>query len=98
MHSFPYLKALAVDFLKIGGHYVRGVIDDPVYGAIVAAVNQIGQLMGIATIAEEVDSAPILDRLRNLGIRYAQGHALAPPEPLADSEGEVSLSCFQRLG
>jgi diguanylate cyclase (GGDEF)-like protein/PAS domain S-box-containing protein len=97
VHSFAYLKALAVDFLKIGGHYVRGVVDDPVYGTIVAAVNQVGRLMGIATIAEEVDSEPVLNRLRALGIGYAQGHALAVPEPLADSEGEVALPCFQHL-
>lgn len=95
LHSFAYLKALAVDFLKIGGHYVRGVIDDPVYGTIVSAVNEIGGLMGIATIAEEVDSEPILDRLRKLGIGYAQGHAVAVPAPLADTEGEVTLPCFQ---
>jgi diguanylate cyclase (GGDEF)-like protein/PAS domain S-box-containing protein len=97
VHSFAYLKALAVDFLKIGGHYVRGVVDDPVYSAIVAAVNQVGRLMGIATIAEEVDSEPVLNRLRNLGIGYAQGHALAVPQPLADSEGEVVLPCFQQI-
>jgi diguanylate cyclase (GGDEF)-like protein/PAS domain S-box-containing protein len=97
LHSFAYLKALSVDFLKIGGHYVRGVIDDPVYGTIVSAVNEIGGLMGIATIAEEVDSEPILDRLRNLGIGYAQGHAVAVPKPLADAEGEVvALPCFQQ--
>jgi diguanylate cyclase (GGDEF)-like protein/PAS domain S-box-containing protein len=97
VHSFAYLKALAVDFLKIGGHYVRGVVDDPVYSTIVAAVNQVGRLMGIVTIAEEVDSEPVLNRLRNLGIGYAQGHALAVPQPLADSEGEVALPCFQQL-
>jgi diguanylate cyclase (GGDEF)-like protein len=97
LHSFAYLKALAVDFLKIGGHYVRGVIDDPVYGTIVTAVNEIGGLMGIATIAEEVDSEPILDRLRKLGIGYAQGHAVAVPAPLANTEGEVALPCFQQL-
>jgi diguanylate cyclase (GGDEF)-like protein/PAS domain S-box-containing protein len=96
LHSFAYLKALAVDFLKIGGHYVRGVIDDPVYGTIVSAVNQIGGLMGIATIAEEVDSEPILDQLRKLGVGYAQGHAVAVPEPLANTDGEVvALPCFQ---
>ncbi len=97
LHSFAYLKALAVDFLKIGGHYVRGVIDDPVYGTIVSAVNEIGAHMGIATIAEEVESEPILDRLRNLGIGYAQGHAVAVPKPLVDAEGEVvGLPCFQQ--
>jgi diguanylate cyclase (GGDEF)-like protein/PAS domain S-box-containing protein len=94
VHAFAYLKALAVDFLKIGGHYVRGVVDDPVYGTIVSAVNEVGRLMGIATIAEEVESEPILNRLRTLGIGYAQGHAVAVPEPLADSEGEVALPCL----
>ncbi len=37
------------------------------------------------------DSEPVLNRLRNLGIGYAQGHALALPEPLANSEGELTL-------
>jgi diguanylate cyclase (GGDEF)-like protein/PAS domain S-box-containing protein len=97
VHAFAYLKALAVDFIKIGGHYVRGVVDDPVYGTIVAAVNQVGQLMGIATIAEEVESEPVLHRLRSLGVGYAQGHALAVPEPLTNSEGEVALPCFQHV-
>ncbi|HWN17769.1 MAG TPA: EAL domain-containing protein [Gemmatimonadales bacterium] len=94
--SFSYLKALAVDFLKIGGHYVRGVVDDPVYGTIVTAVNQVGRLMGIATIAEEVDSEPVLHRLRTMGIGYAQGRAVAVPEPLADAEGEMIFPCFQQ--
>ena len=95
--SFAYLKALAVDFLKIGGHYVRGVVDDPVYGTIVTAVNQVGRLMGIATIAEEVDSEPVLNRLRSLGVGYVQGRAVAAPEPLADAEGEMVFPCFQQL-
>jgi EAL domain-containing protein (putative c-di-GMP-specific phosphodiesterase class I) len=97
VHAFAYLKALSVDFIKIGGHYVRGVVDDPVYGTIVQAVNEVGRLMGIATIAEEVESEPVLNRLRSLGVGYAQGHALAVPEPLADSEGEVALPCFQQV-
>ena len=96
VHSFAHLKALPVDFLKIGGHYVRGVVNDPVYGTIVAAVNQIGRLMGIATIAEEVDSELVMERLRNLGIDYAQGHAVAVPEPFADAQGEVAHACFQQ--
>ena len=73
------------------------MVDDPVYGTIVTAVNQVGRLMGIATIAEEVDTEPVLNRLRNLGIGYVQGHAVAVAEPLADSEGEVTLPCVQHL-
>ena len=94
--SFAYLKALPMDFLKIGGHYVQAVVADPVYGTLVGAVSEIGRIMGIPTIAEEVDNEAILPKLRDLQVRYAQGHALAPPEPLVNSEGEVTVPCFRR--
>jgi len=96
--SFVHLKALSLDFVKIAGHYVRGVIEDPVYGTLVSTVNEIGRIMGIATIADEVENETILERLRVLGVGYAQGHAVAPPAPLADQEGEVILPCVQRSG
>jgi diguanylate cyclase (GGDEF)-like protein/PAS domain S-box-containing protein len=95
-NTFVNLKALPVDFLKIRGHFVRGVVDDPVYGTIVSTVNQVGRLLGITTIAEEVDSEPVVEQLRKLGIPYAQGHALAAPAPLEHPNGELSLPCYQR--
>jgi diguanylate cyclase (GGDEF)-like protein/PAS domain S-box-containing protein len=88
--SLTYLKTLPVDFLKIGGQFVRGLVEDPVYCSIVSAVNQIGQSMGISTIAKQVDSAPVLEKLRALGIGYAQGCALGLPAPLVDSDGRLS--------
>src|SRR5437667_307148 len=96
--SFAHLKALSVDYVKIGGHYVRGVADDPVYGTLVRAVNEIGRIMGITTIAEEVESETILQKLRGLGVGYAQGHAVAPPAPLVDRDGQVTLPHVQRTG
>jgi EAL domain-containing protein (putative c-di-GMP-specific phosphodiesterase class I) len=93
--SFAYLKSLPVDFVKISGHYVRGVAEDPVYGTLVSAVNQISGLMGIATIAEEVDNDSVLQKLKTLGVPYAQGTAVASPEPLADAEGELAVPCYQ---
>ena len=95
--SFAHLRALSVDFVKIGGHYVRGVIEDPVYGTLVSTVNEIGRIMGITTIAEEVESDPVLQKLRFLGVGYAQGRAVAPPAPLTDADGQVVLPCVQRM-
>lgn len=94
--SFAHLKALPVDYVKIGGHYVRGVVEDPVYGTLVDTVNQVGRIMGIATIAEEVESETVLEKLQVLGVGYAQGHAVAPPAPLVNAEGDVALPCVQR--
>ena len=96
MTSFTYLKTLPVDFLKIGGHFVGGVVEDPMYGCIVSAVNQIGRSMGIFTIAKQVGTEPILQKLRALGIGYAQGCALTAPVPLTDWDGRVMLRGLQR--
>jgi len=94
--SFAYLRALVVDYVKISGHYVRGVVDDPVYGTLVSTVNQIGRIMGLTTIAEDVETDAVLHRLRELEVAYVQGHGVAVPEPLVDTGGEVALPCFQR--
>lgn len=94
--ALTYLKALPVDFLKIGGRFVGEVVEDPMYGSIVSAVNQIGRSMGIVTIAKQVGSERVLHKLRALGVGYAQGRALTPPVPLTDSEGRIVIPSLQQ--
>jgi EAL domain-containing protein (putative c-di-GMP-specific phosphodiesterase class I) len=96
MASLAHVKALPVDYVKIGGHYVRSVAEDPVYGALVHAVKEIGRITGIVTIAKEVESEVILQKLQDLGVGYAQGHAVAAPAPLVDAKGEVALPRVRR--
>ena len=94
--SFTSLQSLGVDFLKVGGSVVRGVASDPVCGSIVGAINQIGRSMGISTVAKQVGSEPLLRKLREIGIGYAQGRAVIPPVPLMDAEGQVTIQTLQR--
>jgi len=94
--AFAHLKALPVDYVKIGGYCIRGVADDPVYGALVNAVKEIGRIMGIVTIAKEVESEAVLQKLRGLGVGYAQGHAVAAPAPLVNANGELALPHVRR--
>ena len=79
--SFMHLKHLPVDFLKIDGSFVRDMVKDPVDAAMVEAINRIGHVMGIRTIAEAVEDQTTLEALRNLGVNYAQGTVIARPEP-----------------
>ncbi len=79
--SFMHLKHLPVDFLKIDGSFVRDMAKDPVDAAMVEAINRIGHVMGIRTIAEAVENQATLERLRDLGVNYAQGTVIAQPEP-----------------
>jgi diguanylate cyclase (GGDEF)-like protein/PAS domain S-box-containing protein len=76
LSSFAYLRALQVDFLKIDGVFVRGIADNPINRAMVNAINDVGHVMGIRTVAEYVEDRPTLDVVRALGIDFAQGYAV----------------------
>jgi diguanylate cyclase (GGDEF)-like protein/PAS domain S-box-containing protein len=82
MSSFAYLKHLPIDFLKIDGGFVCDLMVDPIDQAMVESINHIGHVMGLRTIAEFAEDDAIVQRLREIGVDYAQGYALARPAPL----------------
>jgi diguanylate cyclase (GGDEF)-like protein/PAS domain S-box-containing protein len=84
--SFAYLNNLPVDYLKIDGSFVKNVVDNPVYVAMIEAINRIGHVMGLQTIAEFVENDDILRVIRGLGVDYAQGYGIANPYPLGLKE------------
>ncbi|HEX6864419.1 MAG TPA: EAL domain-containing protein [Thermoanaerobaculia bacterium] len=82
LSSFAYLKNLPVDFLKIDGAFVRDMVGSPVQRALVESIHQIGQVMGLKTIAESVENRATLEALKEIGVNYVQGYGLSLPEPL----------------
>jgi len=82
MSSFAYLKNLPVDYIKIDGAFVSDMLSDPVDQVMVNAINQIGQVMGIKTIAEFVENQDILKLLKEMQVDYAQGFGIHVPEAL----------------
>lgn len=83
LSSFTYLKNLPVDYLKIDGQFISNVLDDAVDESMVVAIAKVGQAMGIATIAERVESLAVMEKLADLGVAYAQGYYIARPESVA---------------
>jgi len=82
--SFAYLKALTVDWLKIDGLFVGNIVHDRVDYEMVRSITDIGHVMGKKVVAESVESAAVLDRLKQIGVDYAQGHALGAPVGLSN--------------
>ena len=83
LSSFMYLKTLPVDFLKIDGQFIAQVASDPVDRSMVEAISKVGRALGIATVAECVESAAVLEELRRIGVDFAQGYFVARPLPIA---------------
>ncbi len=82
MSSLNYLKNLPVDYLKIDGHFIRNVEHDAIDAATIEAINHMGHVMGLQTIAEFVENPAILQKVQHLGVDFVQGYGIARPEPL----------------
>ncbi len=80
--SFVYLKTLPVDFLKIDGQFISHIAQDPVNRSMVEAIGRVGRALGIATVAECVETQAVLDELKRIGVDFAQGFYLARPQPI----------------
>lgn len=80
--SFGYLKNLAVDYLKIDGQFVRDVVSDPLDEAAVRCFTDVAKVLGVRTVAEFVDQANVLQRLREIGVDFAQGFLIHRPVPI----------------
>ena len=98
MSSFGYLKHLPVDHLKIDGAFVRDIVDDPIDRAMVEAINKVGHVMGITTIAECVETPQTLAILEEIGVDYAQGFAIARPQAYISTRELTLLSGIDELG
>lgn len=80
--SFSYLKALPVDYLKIDGSFVRDITTNPIDHALVEAVNSIGHVIGMKTIAEYVKDDATRKMVETIGVDYMQGYGISKPAPL----------------
>jgi EAL domain-containing protein (putative c-di-GMP-specific phosphodiesterase class I) len=79
MSSFTYLKNFPVDYLKIDGSIVNKMDEIKADQAMVSAINQIGRIMNIKTIAEHVENEAIMAGLKEIGVTYAQGYYTGRP-------------------
>lgn len=85
--SFGYLRELPVSMVKLDGRFVRDLGNDPAAAIVIDALVRVAALRGIQCVAEWVESEQALMQLRKLGVRYAQGHLIHRPEPLANIVG-----------
>ena len=89
-HRSAISKSLRVDLLKIDGQFIKDLLDDPLDDAAVRCFVDVARVVGLKTVAEFVDRPEILQRVREIGIDFAQGYLLHRPEPMGMALGLAS--------
>jgi len=77
--ALAYLKQFPVHEVKVDRTFVQGVADSPVDLAIVRAVIDLAKAMGIAAVAEGVETEEQAACLKMLGCDMAQGFYFSRP-------------------
>jgi diguanylate cyclase (GGDEF)-like protein len=91
--SLNYLKRFPIDVVKIDGSFVHDIDTSVVDNAIVTAVVMLAQTLQITTVAECVESAGQLTKLRQLGCTLIQGYLFAKPMPAAQMSSWLEKTC-----
>ncbi len=76
LHSFPF------DKIKIDRSFVTDRGDPAGQNAIIRAITALGVSLGMATIAEGVETSEQLDRIRTEGCTSVQGYLYSRPVPV----------------
>jgi diguanylate cyclase (GGDEF)-like protein/PAS domain S-box-containing protein len=77
--SLSYLQKFPFERLKIDRSFIKIMDEDAKSGAIVKTILMLGENLGIEVVAEGIESAAQLEKLRELGCRAGQGYLFSRP-------------------
>ncbi len=82
LSSYSYLKNLPADYLKIDGEFIQDLDRPDADDAMVKSIHELAHHLGRLTVAESVETDRVHERLRHIGLDYAQGFLVHKPIPL----------------
>jgi diguanylate cyclase (GGDEF)-like protein len=88
-NSLKNLTNLPVDRVKIDGSFVADILTNTQSLAMVRAIVNLAKDLGIGTVAEYAENPRIIERLRELGVHYAQGYGVEKPRAFAEVLNEL---------
>jgi diguanylate cyclase (GGDEF)-like protein/PAS domain S-box-containing protein len=93
--SLSYLQRFAFDKVKIDRSFVRSIMSDPVNWAVVRAVLSIGRDLGLAVVAEGIETDVERLTLLKEGCELFQGFLYGRPQPFTDMASRIALEQLQ---
>jgi diguanylate cyclase (GGDEF)-like protein len=79
--SIEYLAKLPATEIKIDRSFITDILDDPRAEAIVRSTIDLARNLGLAVVAEGIETEAVLRHLTALGCDTAQGYFISRPQP-----------------
>lgn len=77
--NFEYIIKLNIDFLKIDGSIIKNIANDKSSEIIAETISNFSSKLGIDVIAEFVHNEAVFNKVKEMGIKFAQGYYLSEP-------------------
>ena len=87
--SLAYLQQFPVDCLKIDRSFTHAISTSPESKALIRTLVQLGNDLGLTTLAEGVETTGEMDHLRNEHVTEAQGFLLSRPLDPTSLEAQI---------
>ena len=88
--SLAHIRAFPFDKIKIDGSFVRDALARPDCAAVIGMVADVGRRLGVATVAECVETEAHLALVTAEGCSEAQGYLFGRPAPSAEDAMRVA--------
>ncbi|WFU28855.1 EAL domain-containing protein [Bradyrhizobium sp. CB1717] len=90
--SLSYLVAFPFDKIKIDKSFIRNLTHQPRSSAIISSIVTLARGLDMSVTAEGVETAEEFERLRALGVNFAQGYLFGRPQPVDEIELDATES------
>lgn len=84
--SLGYLRQFPIETIKIDRSFTQGVAEGPENSALARAIIKLADTLGMATVAEGVESRDQVEQLAAFGCKIGQGFVFAPAVPPSEFE------------
>lgn len=78
--NFSQLSSLEVDNIKIDGSFIKDILDNKNSEYITESIVRFTKYIDVKTVGEFVESREIFEKIKALGVDYAQGYYFGKPE------------------
>jgi diguanylate cyclase (GGDEF)-like protein len=86
--SLSYLTTFPFDKIKIDKSFIGNLSTRHASSAIISSIVTLARGLDMSVTAEGVETSEQLERLRTLGVNFAQGYLLGRPVPIGELKGQ----------